>query len=168
MRLAALAIATLAATPVAVAQDGFRCDAYKKIIAEAASGFVAFKGEAVPGRTDLFMSTFNLDGFRCMVGDGPDKMFACYTGRPNEGAAKISYLMETLSVSRCFPDWKTRPPASIYQEGDPITDESVEYFTKLDGGAVSIGVLRAHMDTPEPAQQVLGIAVVWRSPPLGV
>lgn len=168
MRLAALAIATLAVAPAAVAQDEFRCDFYKQLILEAPSGFEAYKGEPIPGRIGAFISTFHLTGLRCMVSDGPDNMFACYSGRANEGAAKISYMMETLLMSRCFPDWKTRQPASIYQEGDPIIDESIEYFTKIDGGEVSIGVLRAHMDMPEPAQQILGIAVVWRPPPLGV
>lgn len=168
MKLAALAIAALAATPPAVAQDGSRCDTYKKLIAEASSGFDAFRGEAIPNRDELFISTYSLTGFRCMVGGGRYKMFACYTGRPNEGAAKVSYQMETSLVSRCFPDWKTRPPASIYQEGDPITDEIIEYFTTIDGSEVSIGILRAHMDMPEPAQQVMGITVVWRPPALGV
>jgi hypothetical protein len=157
-----LAVAGLAATPIASAQEASRCDTYNKIIAEAASGFEAFKGEAVPGRSTLFMSTYSLNGFRCMIGDGPDKMFICYTGTPTKDVAELSYTFETAAIQRCFPDWASRPPASIELAGDPITEAGIQFYSKVDDGEISIGAIRAHLDVPEPAPRILGIAVMWR------
>lgn len=166
IRQAALLIAAFAVSPVAAAQEA-QCDLYKQIIAEAPSGFKAYQDAPIPERSGSFLSNFLLPGFTCMVSDGPDKVFLCYAMRPNEGVAKIGYLLETASIRRCFPDWATRPPASTYQEGDPITEESIQFFNQIDDVEISIGVLRSHADTPEILPHLIGIGVIWRPLPIG-
>jgi hypothetical protein len=167
MRFIASAVALLAASPIASAQEASRCDTYKKIISEAASGFEAFKGEAIPGRSTLFMSTYSLNGFRCMIGDGSDKMFICYTGPPTKYAAELGYTLETSAIQRCYPDWASRPPKSIELAGDPITEASIQFYSEVEGGEISLGAIRAHFDVPEPAPRILGIVVMWRPFPVG-
>jgi hypothetical protein len=168
MKHAALLVAALALSPVAMAQDFDRCDFYNKVIAAAPTGFEPYQGTPIPDRPGIFTSTLNIPGNQCLATDGQENGFYCYTMLRNDGVAQIGYMVEMSAIRRCFPDWDTRPPASTMVEGDPIIDESIQFFKEIDNAEISIGVLRAHVDAPEPAPRIVGIGVIWRPLPTGV